>query len=258
MVASSFWTIAVLYLSFLSISPSYASTDTVSCVLFKDYLSPAHSYSIFFTDDTDTCWKACKQDPKCLVWTRDAANGKCALKSDCDILVSVAGAESGVKYISEGEPVLKYNGVGASLILAEEKPKPRAPTPTVVTASASAVSTGGSSVAIVSADESGISSKTAVTGDGSASTSASTSTLSLATTTVAKDGETSKLAVSYFKNVSYVGAVPIFGGKKVQIITSAVAEPPSLTSHKYTCISVAGAVYKGKKSCHGRCLSDWV
>jgi len=246
MVASSFWTIAVLYVSFLSISLSYASTDTVSCVLFPDYLSPAHSYSIIFTEDRDACWKECEQDTKCVAWTRDFASGKCALKSDCDILVAVAGAESGVKYISKGKPVLKYNGVGASFIYAKEKPTTPAPKATVVQASASAVSTGGISTAAVSADGSGIVSDTFVKGDGSASTSASTNTLSLATKTVAKDGETAKLAVSYFKDFSYVGTVPVIGGKTVQIITNTVAEPPTLTSNDYTCISVPGASYKGK------------
>eukprot|EP00210_Caulerpa_lentillifera_P009302 g8867.t1 len=233
----------------LSLALSVAATDTVSCVLFKDYMSPGHTYKISYTASAAACCKDCSEDDKCVAWTRDVATGNCALKSDCDILFSVAGAETGVKYVSSARPTLKFNGVGASVIIAKEKTETK-PRTTVVSASASAVSRGGSSIAEVSADDNGISSKTSVTGDGEASTSASNPTLSLATKTVAKDGETSKLAVSYFRNVTYLGTVPLIGGKIIQIITNAVDEPPCLSCSGYKCISVPGAVYKGGKVIH--------
>lgn len=233
---------------------SYTSAQTDSCILLKDYLSPSYSYSVFKTDDDVACWEACVADPNCVIWSRDVLTGKCALKADSDVLISVVGVHSGVKYRGAATPVLENNNVGASVLVAKvEEPEPEPepepqPQSHTITAFASASSDGGTSKAVVTTDGENVMTDTEVTGDGVATTEVTTPTISLKTITVAEDGETAKLAVSYFKNATYVGTVPV-GSKSIQIVTDAVKEPPCLSCAEYTCIYQAAAVYKGKTRC---------
>jgi len=251
----------LLHLTFLW---SSASTQTVSCVLFEDYLSPGFTYKVFYTKDKGACCKFCADDDNCVAWSRDIMTGKCALKRNCEILIAIAGAESGVKHISPQEPVLEYNGVGAYVIVAKTSPPPPPPSapapvrpppaPQGFSFSSSSSATGSgngqfsSSFSSVTVDENGVRSVSSTTGNAVATTAVETPTLSLATTTVAEDGKTSKLAVTYYKNATYVGTVPLVNGKPIQIIANASAEPPCLTCFNYTCLATPGIVYKGKTS----------
>lgn len=256
----------LLHLTFLW---SSASTETVSCVLFEDYLSPGHTYKVFYTKDKGACCKFCADDENCVAWSRDIMTGKCALKKDCEILIAIAGAESGVKHISQQEPVLEYNGVGAYVIVAKTPSPPPPPAPVrpppapsqgfVFSSSSSAVGSGNggssSSFSSVTVDENGVRSVSSTTGNAVATTAVETPTLSLATTTVAEDGKTSKLAVTYYKNATYMGTVPLVNGKPIQIIANASVEPPCLTCVNYTCLAAPGIIFQGKTPVQEHCFT---
>lgn len=240
----------VFALVLISAAFAAAGSDSkiASSLSFAASFSPRYTYSMKYTNSNDECWYLCEEDEKCVLWTRLAKSGLCALKDDCDYLLPAVGCDTGVKYYGYGVPEVKADGLEITVIAGKGNSKPVPPPPApqsnVVSASASSFSTGGTSSASVVATPHGVKSSSFVSGNGAAFTSATTPVVTLATALTKEHGELPDYVVKYYANPYIKTEVTLTTEKVVPFLLSEKEDDSCFYCDAFPCLYSKGVIYK--------------